>query len=134
MSSAEITLSWSPPHKSEKHGTILSYIVYCSSQRLGEAIIRPRTIFSSAANETSTTILSGLHPFTTYNCCVSATNDQGRGKLACQSFVTEESGNRLSGIYKVAIEDFLLYWPYICIYPLLNDASHTKVCQAVILT
>lgn len=82
-------LSWLPPLESERHGNILNYTINCSSQNL----IEPQTIqMSYPARSNPSVILSSLHPFTTYNCCVSANNDQGKGLPICQLVVTAEAG------------------------------------------
>ena len=78
-----ISLTWSPPLLSERHGlAIFGYVVNCSTDhsfRLGNAVN-----YAESFNAT----LINLHPFTAYNCCVAVSSNHGRGRLSCQIAVT----------------------------------------------
>ena len=86
ITSSIISLTWSPPLISERHRlTISGYIINCSTEsNVGESALHYTDSLSAT--------LSNLHPFTTYNCCVSVNSNHGRGKLACQSTVTWDQG------------------------------------------
>ena len=83
-SSSTISLTWSTPL--ETYGlTIFRYIINCSTD---SRILENAIHYTDIHNAT----LFNLHPFTTYNCCVAANSNHGRGKLACQSTVTWDEG------------------------------------------
>ena len=83
-SSSTISLRWSTPL--ETYGLmIFGYAINCSTEsKMLENVIH----YTDIRNAT----LFNLHPFTTYNCCVAADSNHGRGKLACQSTVTWDEG------------------------------------------
>ena len=71
-SSSTIQLQWDPPPAQYHNGEIDSYTVLCKTNTNGEDIVL--TYSSLTTNIT----ISGLHPYYTYNCSVSAvTVDQG---------------------------------------------------------
>ena len=83
-----ISLTWSPPLVSERHGlTISGYVINCSTES------RSNTVEDAVHyTDSFSATLTNLHPFTTYNCCVAANSNHGRGNLACQSTVTWDQG------------------------------------------
>ena len=84
ITSSTISLTWSPPLVSERHGlSIFGYIIYCSEDHssLGN---------SNLHTEIHNATFVNLHPFTTYNCCVAANSSNGMGRPACLRAVTRK--------------------------------------------
>ena len=88
----ELSLSWLPPPESERHGTILNYTTNCSNLYQNGSLNHFEIIKAPSLNASNNVTLSNLIPFTTYDCCISANNSQGRGKLTCTSTITEPAG------------------------------------------
>ena len=79
-----ISLTWSPPLVSERHGlSIFGYIINCSADHSSLG-------YSSLDTESHNATFVDLHPFTAYNCCVAANSSNGRGRLACLRAVTRK--------------------------------------------
>ena len=82
ITSSIISLSWSPPLVSERHGlTIFGYIVNCSADH---SSLGNTHLYTDIHNAT----FVDLRSFTAYNCCIAANSNHGRGKLACLRAVT----------------------------------------------
>ena len=64
-SSRSISLTWGPPPRSEQNGILRHYFIVVVSQR-GDTVTR-----NVSSNQQSVSI-SGLSPFTRYNCTVQA--------------------------------------------------------------
>jgi hypothetical protein len=85
ITSSTISLIWSPPLVSERHGlSIFGYIINCSADHssLGNSSL----VYTEGHNAT----FVDLHPFTAYNCCIAANSSNGRGRLACLRAVTRK--------------------------------------------
>ena len=63
--STSIHLSWNPPPVEQQNGEIDFYIVVCIELNTGATLSRHRT-------EMTDTTITGLHPYYTYRCNVSA--------------------------------------------------------------
>ena len=87
-SSTDAILVWLHPPESQRYGPILHYFINCSTTVSGYS---DRTMQTSS-NSTLSAAVTGLHPYTTYSCCVSAVSAQGRGDLRCQTAQTEADG------------------------------------------
>ena len=89
-SPTDVILSWNEPLESEKYGTILSYTISCYSLRYG----MNHPYLSNVTSNIQEKGLSKLklHPFDVYNCCVSASNQEGRGRPTCEIVVIEQTG------------------------------------------
>ena len=82
ITSSTISLFWSPPLVSERHGlTIFGYIINCLTDHssLGNSHLH---------TDSHSAIFVNLHPFTAYNCCIAANSNHGRGRFACLRAVT----------------------------------------------
>ena len=84
--STTLLLSWKPPEEDAGDGTILRYSIVC---RFGEGESLP--LLNSSASSQSRGI-TDLHPFTNYNCCVSAQRTNGNSPESCSSETTPEDG------------------------------------------
>ena len=90
--SRTLTLSWSPPLSSQRNGVIISYLITCSS---GGSIIN-----STRTSSTSLTI-TGLQPFTSYTCFVSAATIVGDGPAGANFTMTNEDSTLLIFFYNL---------------------------------
>ena len=80
-------LSWDPPGQDLRNGTILSYNINCSSDNhVGYSL--QQTIQASFQS----ILMTGLNPFTVYNCCVAIVTTNGNGLYNCGSGITLEDG------------------------------------------
>ena len=70
VTSKNVTLSWGPP--TEPNGVITKYQFQCSA---GEEHVFNRTVMGSQ----TTTTLSGLLPYTSYSCNITAYTSAGGG-------------------------------------------------------
>ena len=78
------TMSWQPPADlSIRHGTILHYIVNCSSQEFAQ---------DQSENSTQMFQMFTLQPYLVYECCVLGVNQVGLGNSSCQTIITNEAG------------------------------------------
>ena len=84
--STTLLLHWQPPEEDQGDGTILQYSIVC---RFGDDDSLPP--FNSSASSQSLQ-LTDLHPFTNYNCCVSAQRTNGDSPESCSSEATPEDG------------------------------------------
>ena len=78
----QLTATWTPPIP--KNGIITAYTVYCNTsviQAYPEQVIRPiiPTTRSVVNGTTLSTILTGLIPYTQYECYVTANTSVGEG-------------------------------------------------------
>ena len=86
VTSTTITLSWSPPLRSERFGLLIyNYTINCSTHSHSKHDSTVKT------TENQNATLSNLLPFTYYNCCIAVNSAHGRGKLSCLNVVTCES-------------------------------------------
>ena len=85
VTSHTLTLSWSPPLPSQRNGVIISYLITYSS---GGSIIN-----SNRTSSTSLTI-TGLQPFTSYTCTVSAATTVGDGPAVMLDAVTSSEDSK----------------------------------------
>ena len=83
QSSTTLNISWAAPVGAQRY--ILRYNISC----LGSGISWSN---QTADNMTFSTIVTGLHPYTRYFCCVSAITSTAEGARACMSPRTPESG------------------------------------------
>ena len=65
LSSTSIILTWDPPPEDHHHGEIDSYTVLCTDVNSGGSL-------SEHATAVTNITITGLHPFYTYKCNVSA--------------------------------------------------------------
>ena len=82
--STALLLRWEPPEEGLGNGT--TYIVMC---RFGDGDSLPQCRVS-VLNQTLQ--LMDLHPFTSYNCCVSAQQTNGNSPESCSSQTTSQDG------------------------------------------
>ena len=86
-SSRSMILSWDPPGQNLRNGIIQSYSIRCSSDdHIG--FVFQRTITASSRSVSMT----GLNPFTSYNCCVATITTNGNGPYSCDSGSTLKGG------------------------------------------
>ena len=64
INSTSLSLSWEPPPSEQRNGIITHYIVNMTETETGDEL--------SLSTTDTTIIVSGLHPFYHYKCCVSA--------------------------------------------------------------
>ena len=84
ITSSTISLTWSPPLISERHGlNIFDYVINCSADNSSLGNNNQNTDSQNAT-------FVDLHPFTAYNCCVAANSSNGMGRLACSRAVTRK--------------------------------------------
>lgn len=83
QSSTTLNISWAEPVGAQRY--ILIYNISC----LGSGISWSN---QTADNMTFSTIVTGLHPYTRYFCCISAITSTAEGARACMSARTPESG------------------------------------------
>ena len=97
-SSTGATLTWFHPLESQRYGPIQHYLVNCSTTASGYL---DRTMQTSS-NSTLSASVSGLHPYMTYSCCVSAVSALGRGDSLCHTAQTLADGkyHRVGRLYK----------------------------------
>jgi hypothetical protein len=84
ITSSTISITWSPPLVSERHGlNIFGYIINCSADHssLGNGNLH---------TESQNATFVDFYPFTAYNCCIAANSDHGVGRLACLRAVTRK--------------------------------------------
>ena len=84
--STTLLLHWEPPEEDPRDGMILQYSIVC---RFGDGDSLPPR--NSPASSQSLGI-TDLHPFTNYNCCVSAQRTNGNSPESCISETTPEDG------------------------------------------
>ena len=84
--STTLLLLWEPPEDDPGDGTIFHYSIVC---RFGDDDILP-PLNSSASSQSLQ--LTNLHPFTNYNCCVSAQRTNGDSPESCSTKTTPEDG------------------------------------------
>ena len=91
----QLSALWSPPIP--KNGIITAYTVYCNtsaSQAYPEQMIGPNmAILRSVVNGTTlTATITGLNPYTIYDCYVTANTSVGEGSLSTAATArTDES-------------------------------------------
>ena len=80
IQSISVNLNWAPPEISLQNGQLVKYNVYCSQ------------IGRNYTNNASLLTLSvtGLSPYTSYSCDISAVNVVGEGPAITCSFTTEQ--------------------------------------------
>ena len=92
----QLSAMWSAP--SVTYGNITAYTVYCdtsATQAYPDQVIEPNipTTRSVVNGTTLSTILTGLIPYTQYQCYVTATNSysEGAGSLVAAGWTDESS-------------------------------------------
>ena len=86
--STTLLLRWNQPEEDPGDGTISHYIILCG---FGDGdSLQPRDVSAS----TRSLQLTGLRPFTTYKCCVSAQRTNGNSPESCSSAVTPQDGEK----------------------------------------
>ena len=88
LSSSSIILSWSAP--ATPNGVITEYQLQCS----GGGQVFSRTVMGSQTQTQTTTTLSGLLPYTSYSCNITAHTSVGGGPAATTSLTTVQDGER----------------------------------------
>jgi len=84
-SSRAMTLSWDPPVVDSRDGTISGYNILCSSDEHMEFLQQ----FNNPATAQSVS-MTGLNPFTNYNCCIATQTTNGNGPYHCDVGITLE--------------------------------------------
>ncbi len=84
VTSTIIQLEWCRPQP--VNGIISHYTVTCSTNSGGSTMRQEKAVSESV-------IVSNLHPFTNYTCCVSATNEAGQGNETCVETRTKIGDN-----------------------------------------
>lgn len=79
-------LRWKVPEEDSGDGTISQYNILCRFSD-GDSL-QPLEAFASIQSLQ----LTDLHPFTTYNCCVSAQRTNGNSPESCSSETTPQDG------------------------------------------
>ena len=93
----QLSALWSPPIP--KNGIITAYTVYCNtsaSQAYPEQMIGPNIAFDRTVvnGTTLTATISGLKPYTNYECYVTANTSVGGGNFSTVAMArTAESGD-----------------------------------------
>ena len=90
VTSKNVTLSWGPP--TEANGVITKYQFQCSA---GEEHVFNRTVIGSQ----TTTTLSGLLPYTSYSCSITAHTNVGGGPAVTTSVTTEQDSKPNTNVY-----------------------------------
>ena len=86
QSSTTLNISWAAPIRTNRY--ILRYNISCSGSGVSWS-------HQTADNTTFSTIVTGLHPYTQYSCCISAIISTAEGARACRiSPRTLESGRK----------------------------------------
>ena len=85
-SSTSIIFSWSAPET--PNGVITKYQLQCSG---GEAVIQSQCVPGSQ----TTTTLSGLLPYTSYSCSITAHTSVGGGPAATTSVTTQQDSESI---------------------------------------
>ena len=85
VTSKDVTLSWGSP--TEANGVITKYQFQCS---VGEEHVFNHTVMGSQ----TTTTLSGLLPYTSYSCSITAHTSVGGGPAATTSVITEQDSEQ----------------------------------------
>ena len=94
ITSQSVTLSWGPP--TEANGVITKYEFQCSA---GEEHVFNRTVMGSQ----TTTTLSGLLPYTSYSCSITAHTSVGGGPAATTSVTTQQDSKLYSSTIFIAV-------------------------------
>ena len=81
-----MTFSWSPPGPTERNGIITGYLLSCVPVSGGGNSI------SMQYTAAGTFTLGGFTPATSYNCSISASNNQGSGPVAYVDVTTLDDG------------------------------------------
>jgi len=79
-------LHWKAPEEDSGDGTILQYNILCRFSD-GDGL-QPRNVSAGIRSLQ----LTDLHPFTTYNCCVSAQRTNGNSPESCSFEMTLQDG------------------------------------------
>ena len=91
FNSTSIIVSWSAP--ATPNGVITEYQLQCS----GGGQVFSRTVMGSQ----TTTTLSGLLPYTSYSCSITAHTSVGGGPAATTSVTTEQDSESISIFYSI---------------------------------
>ena len=85
-SSTTITLTWGPPDNDKLNGLLVEYRIRCSNGR--------RDYSKNVAGSQNTTTLSGLTPYNSYTCNITAHNNVGGGPAATASVTTKQDSEQ----------------------------------------
>ena len=77
----EVVFSWSPPPVTQQNGVITGYTLSCSPS--------PSSLPLFPSQSDSLTV-TGFSPNTHYSCSLTATNSQGSGPPATNTFTTKK--------------------------------------------
>ena len=86
-SSRSVILSWDPPGQELRNGTILSYSIHCSSDNHVEF-----SFWQTIPVPSQSVSMTGLNPFTSYNCCIASITTNGNSPCWCSSGITLQDG------------------------------------------
>ena len=84
--STNVTFSLSEPAPGHRNGNITSYTITCQQSGTNHALIQK--IVDMAGSVT----VEGFRPYVDYTCSVTASNSQGPGPAATESFKTNSTG------------------------------------------
>ena len=115
--STTLLLHWEPPEEDPRDGTILQYSIVC---RFGDS----DSLLSRNSSASSQSLqLTDLHPFTNYNCCVSAQRTNGNSPESCSSKTTAEDGKKITN-FIVKKKNWGSHWQS-SVLKLICDPNHT---------
>ena len=80
IQSENVDLNWAPPELSLQNGWLISYNINCS--QIGQHYTNNVSLLTLS--------VTGLSPYTSYSCDVSAVNVVGEGPVTTCSFTTEQ--------------------------------------------
>ena len=89
VSERTVQLSWSPPVSSNNHSSVTGFTISCASDRA------PTVSSQIQGNQTLSSTLTGLQPYTNYTCCVSANSAVGAGPSKCTTAHTLTDGKTI---------------------------------------
>ena len=97
--STTITFTWGPPNTS--NGMIIQYRLQCSDGR--------QVHIENVTGSQTTTTLSGLLPYTSYSCIITAHTSVGGGPPAAVSVTTEQDGEQYLHVYSRSVLFYILF-------------------------
>ena len=85
IDSTSLNFSWELP--TQPNGVVIGYNYSCTQTESAEEVARNTT-----NSNTTSVVLTGLSPFTSYTCSVSASTSPGTGVAATQTGITNMAG------------------------------------------
>ena len=82
--STTITFTWGPPDHDKLNGLLVEYRIRCSDGR--------QVHIKNVTGSQTTTTLSGLLPYISFSCNITAHTSVGGGPAATTSVTTEQDG------------------------------------------